>query len=34
MDTTKRGVRGVKGGPKTGGKQGDFTYISNFSIHF
>jgi hypothetical protein len=35
MDIIKRGVGGgVKGGPKTGWKQGDFTDISNFSIHF
>jgi hypothetical protein len=29
MNTSKRGVRGVKGGPKTGWRQGDF---ADFSI--
>jgi len=29
MDTTKRGVRGVKGAPKTGWRQGEF---ADFSI--
>jgi len=30
-DTTERGYRGVKAGPKTGSRQGHFTDNSNFN---